>query len=185
MAHSLSFNAADGSYASSELGMVPGELALGPYANRGAGGLLAGQAAWIVQPRRAYMTSLESVMRFRPDKSLARYDLSEAERFKYFDYAAAGLSGGDLITYEPGYPPNFAYSEWMDQIPEVRIWAREKADAHVKRWTLGSGGVESAWETPIELFPESLGGVVHCTWIVGVLEEGSQILVVAMTSHSY
>jgi hypothetical protein len=185
MAHSLAFDAAEGSYASSDLGMVPGDLALGPYASRGAGGLLAGQAAWIVHPRRAYMTSLESVMRFRPDKSLARYDLSESERFEFFDYAAAGLSGGDLITYEPGYPPNFAYSEWMDRIPEVRAWAREKADAHVRRWTLGSGGVESAWETPIELFPASLGGVVHRTWIVGVLEEGSRILVVAMTSHSF
>jgi hypothetical protein len=77
------------------------------------------------------------------------------------------------------------YSDWMDRVAEADAWARDRARARVSRWSAGPSGIVQAWRREILLVPAAMAGTVHRSWIIGTLEEASEILVVAATTRSY
>jgi hypothetical protein len=116
-------------------------------------------------------------------------EVPEDSSWNGYDGSATGLADGSLLLYAPG-----TYSHGITTVSRyVRFWdleeeealARGTARGKISRWVAGAAGPELLWESDMDLIPADIEGLPHQALVLGVMEEGEDLIVIALVCRSY
>jgi hypothetical protein len=152
---------------------------------------LAGDVYWLKfwSPDSRYLSSIATF----PGGTFARAAVPSVQGSVGYRGDSAGFADGSLLLFAPGtrVEGDFMGELELDRLPvywdlaEEERSAREAAQARVSLWTTGPAGPSMAWEREFSLIPQAFEGLPHSAAILGALDEGTSIYLVAAVSRSF